>query len=505
MEKPREALPPDRFAHEPDKLDTYGKLTAAINRAKDNGDFATLRQIANDPHGFILKQGWVSLDFRDEEQAKRLAELYESLMAEIRSVHAARERLRQSPEFELYELTTKQPTMLDTVAEKQRKLLESEIAELNREAARLAGEIGKLTGNPPPGADDTPRARSPADEQEAAPPPPPPAQPEQRPSAAAAENLTGERNGQQPTTYVWYFCDRCRAENCTTDFFVGTRKACSHCGCEMIVPGTPTSNQSQHGEPREHPKAGPSASRTYYGMPEDEGYELRKWQHIRDRQKSTQVIRSIFYAIVGAFVGGMVGALACASLEFGDAGIGIAAFAIFGIGLGIRSARPKTIEQIAKKEARDYAKKYPSTTPTITTYVFAAIWWAFVGGFIGSFALLYFGEAAAGVGAWLGIILGIWLGIWSLKPSIRPPLPNSASVWDGKGWKTPKEIAEAKKDKPLSKTGEVIVGIIVFGILALIFGLPIACGAAALAWLTYSITTGIATATADEIEKRKKP
>ena len=32
---------PDRFANEPDKLETYVKLTAAINRAKDNGDVAT--------------------------------------------------------------------------------------------------------------------------------------------------------------------------------------------------------------------------------------------------------------------------------------------------------------------------------------------------------------------------------------------------------------------------------------------------------------------------------
>lgn len=143
---------PDRFAHEPAKLETYGKLTAAINRAKDNGDFATLRQVADDPHGFILKQGWASLDFRDEEQAKRLEQLYVSLMAEIRSVLAARERLHQSPEFELYELTAKKPEMLDTMAEKQRALLESEIAELTREAERLNGEIGKLTGNPAPGA-----------------------------------------------------------------------------------------------------------------------------------------------------------------------------------------------------------------------------------------------------------------------------------------------------------------------------------------------------------------
>ena len=43
---------------EPDKLATYEKLTAAINRAKDNGDMAALREIAEDPHGFILRQGW---------------------------------------------------------------------------------------------------------------------------------------------------------------------------------------------------------------------------------------------------------------------------------------------------------------------------------------------------------------------------------------------------------------------------------------------------------------
>ena len=32
---------PDRFAHEPEKQETYHKLTAAINHAKDHGDLAT--------------------------------------------------------------------------------------------------------------------------------------------------------------------------------------------------------------------------------------------------------------------------------------------------------------------------------------------------------------------------------------------------------------------------------------------------------------------------------
>ena len=57
---------PDRFANEPDKLATYEKLTAAINRAKEAGDIKTLREIAEDPAGFILRQGWTGLDFSDE-------------------------------------------------------------------------------------------------------------------------------------------------------------------------------------------------------------------------------------------------------------------------------------------------------------------------------------------------------------------------------------------------------------------------------------------------------
>ncbi len=74
---------PDRFAHEPDKLETYEKLTSAINQAKDNGDIATLREIANDPHGFIMRQGWVSLDLEEEEEIQQFRSVYETLQLEI--------------------------------------------------------------------------------------------------------------------------------------------------------------------------------------------------------------------------------------------------------------------------------------------------------------------------------------------------------------------------------------------------------------------------------------
>ena len=74
---------PDRFAHEPEKQETYHKLTAAINHAKDHGDLATLRRIAEDPHEFILRQGWAALDFGEEREIAQLRRLWQSIELEI--------------------------------------------------------------------------------------------------------------------------------------------------------------------------------------------------------------------------------------------------------------------------------------------------------------------------------------------------------------------------------------------------------------------------------------
>src|SRR5664279_2262578 len=74
---------PDRFANEPEKLETYHKLTAAINQAKDNGDIEILREIAEDPAGFLLRKGWATLDFKDVEELAQLKRLHEALQREI--------------------------------------------------------------------------------------------------------------------------------------------------------------------------------------------------------------------------------------------------------------------------------------------------------------------------------------------------------------------------------------------------------------------------------------
>jgi hypothetical protein len=137
---------PDRFANEPDKLETYQRLTAAINHAKDNGDIGTLREIAEDPAGFLLRKGWAKLDFGDVEELAQLKRLHETLQKEIAAVTESLKQLRASPDYELCQLAEQKPGALDELAAERAKQLEIENAELEKEAERLAKEIKHLSG-----------------------------------------------------------------------------------------------------------------------------------------------------------------------------------------------------------------------------------------------------------------------------------------------------------------------------------------------------------------------
>ncbi len=139
---------PDRFVDEPDKLETYHRLTAIINQAKDNGDIETLREIAEDPHGFILRKGWAKLDFSDVEELAQLKRLHETLQKQIAAVKESLKQLRESPDYELCQLSERKPGVLDELAAERAKQLEIENAELEKQAERLAKEIKKLSGKP---------------------------------------------------------------------------------------------------------------------------------------------------------------------------------------------------------------------------------------------------------------------------------------------------------------------------------------------------------------------
>jgi DNA polymerase-3 subunit epsilon len=136
---------PDRFASEPDKLETYHKLTAAINLAKDNGDIELLREIAEDPEGFLLRKGWAALDFGDKEELAQLKRLHETLLKEIAAVAESLKQLRASPDYELCQLAGQKPGVLDELAVERTKQLEIENAELEMQVEELANKIKKVS------------------------------------------------------------------------------------------------------------------------------------------------------------------------------------------------------------------------------------------------------------------------------------------------------------------------------------------------------------------------
>lgn len=135
---------PDRFTGDPDKQSTYERLTTAINRARDDGDLDALREIAADPEGFILRQGWSSVSLDDSEEADRLQELYASLQGEILGVLESLEALRHSPEYELHERVVDDPNAFERAVEAQSRAIARQISELDAELERLDEEVAAL-------------------------------------------------------------------------------------------------------------------------------------------------------------------------------------------------------------------------------------------------------------------------------------------------------------------------------------------------------------------------
>jgi len=128
-------------------IDTYVKLMSTINRAKEERDIGRLREIYNDPQGFVLRQGWTWLDFSDADEIASLTKLLGTIYAEIVNKLKALNGLRESPVYELYLLSSGRPDLLDEAASGVAKAVSAENAQLETEAEKLEGEITELLGS----------------------------------------------------------------------------------------------------------------------------------------------------------------------------------------------------------------------------------------------------------------------------------------------------------------------------------------------------------------------
>jgi DNA polymerase III epsilon subunit-like protein len=137
---------PDRFANDPEKLAAFTRLTSEINKARDNGDIERLREIASDPHGFMMRYGLGNLDFEDTAELSSLRRLYETLQIRIIATIEALSLLRETPQYELHVLSVKRPSYLQEIATDHASALELEIEQLRVNATQLENEINELTG-----------------------------------------------------------------------------------------------------------------------------------------------------------------------------------------------------------------------------------------------------------------------------------------------------------------------------------------------------------------------
>ena len=141
---------PDKHAMDPNKKQTFENLTAAINLARDEGNLTILNEIASDPNGFILKQGWNNINLEHEPDLRALESLYANLQIEIIELIELSNNLHESHDFELMMLAKNNLSLPSKVAKKQKSVLLTEIKALEKEVQDMRAEIKSLTGKEAP-------------------------------------------------------------------------------------------------------------------------------------------------------------------------------------------------------------------------------------------------------------------------------------------------------------------------------------------------------------------
>ena len=123
----------------------YQQLTQAINQAKDEGNIERLREIAQDPDAFMLRQYGRSLDFSDAAELVQTHRLFDALQHNVMEMLEALDDLRASSDYELYQYSLSRPTFIEELAEDYTRELVAEIAQLDAQLAAVGLEIAALT------------------------------------------------------------------------------------------------------------------------------------------------------------------------------------------------------------------------------------------------------------------------------------------------------------------------------------------------------------------------
>ena len=136
---------PDKFHNDPEKRDAYEKLTAEINQAKDSGDIQKLEEIAADPDAYLAKMGLRADDLQLGKDKVNIKKAWEALQERILQTLEEIDAQKASEDFDLYDLTQKDESLLDKVVGQLSQGLQETVDTLEAELAKLDQEIENLT------------------------------------------------------------------------------------------------------------------------------------------------------------------------------------------------------------------------------------------------------------------------------------------------------------------------------------------------------------------------
>lgn len=141
---------PDRYHDDPARQESYTRLMAAINSARDEGNIERLREIAEDPEGFLKRHGLHHLDWRELQEIEALHALHDALQGQILEVLESLANLESSPENELYQWVRERTARFEEVVAEHQRKTQDQIEALETELAKIEQEVASLSTMPTP-------------------------------------------------------------------------------------------------------------------------------------------------------------------------------------------------------------------------------------------------------------------------------------------------------------------------------------------------------------------
>lgn len=134
---------PDKYASDPEVLDSCVEIMKLVNQAKDAGDINVLRDIAEKPNHFLESTCRRSIDLDGSSEFESLQLLYINLQEKLEELQKRLDEFRSTSDYELWKLCEHESDLLNAIANEQIRDLEKEALRLEAECGLLADEINR--------------------------------------------------------------------------------------------------------------------------------------------------------------------------------------------------------------------------------------------------------------------------------------------------------------------------------------------------------------------------